>query len=391
MEFLFTIAGGIVLALVVAGLFFYRRGNALARRLETTQQERDQAYVELQQLLAQRDLVTGSIDEGIAFIDTQERMVWMNPIAADIFDSSIRTQVALSDTAWGLEIQPLVREILQHHAEGLEQVVVKDERTFQIQVRAFPNSSQYAAMMLVREVTELQRLGRVRRDFVANISHELRTPVTSVQLLTETLSKELGMQSTFAGELIAKLNQQIDVLRQLAEEMMALALVESGQMPIRLIQVPVVDLAEQALETLRAQIDHKKIQVDCRISNELYALADPDAMRKVFNNLLHNAVKFTPPQGRILLNARRVDDNIEIQMNDTGIGIPARDLPRIFERFYKVKEAYRASDVRGTGLGLAIAKHIVEGHGGKIWAESVEGKGSTFYFTLPAVEPLKPA
>jgi two-component system phosphate regulon sensor histidine kinase PhoR len=255
-------------------------------------------------------------------------------------------------------------------------------------VQAFPIPSHYAAIISIREVTELQRLGRVRRDFVANISHELRTPVTTIQLLVDTLARELPANLPGATDLLGKLREQVGVLNQLAEEMMGLALIESGQMPIRLIETHVIDLVEGTLEVLRTQAEHKGIQIEVQISSELCALADATGVRKVLNNLLHNAIKFTPARGRVHLSAVAVDDNIQIEISDTGCGIPARDLARIFERFYKVDQSRASSGTRGTGLGLAIAKHIVEGHGGKIWAESIEGQGSTFYFTLPACGDL---
>jgi two-component system, OmpR family, phosphate regulon sensor histidine kinase PhoR len=334
-------------------------------------------------MIEQRDLIAQSVDDGILLIDAAEHITWMNPVAANILGAQIGANFSLSDITWGLQIQPLVREILQQRAESLGQIVAQDDRTFQVSVRAFPAESEPAAILLLRDVTELQRLGRVRRDFVANISHELRTPVTSLRLLTDTLAKELTANPA-ATEWIAKLRQQVDVLQQLAEEMMGLALIESGQMPIRLLETRLIDVVDESLKILRAQAEHKQITIAIDVPPDLCALADPEAVRKVINNLLHNAIKFTPTQGRIVVRARAIDDNVEIEITDNGIGIPARELPRIFERFYKTEQGRAAGRERGTGLGLAIAKHIVEGHGGKIWAESSEGKGSTFFFTLPA-------
>jgi two-component system phosphate regulon sensor histidine kinase PhoR len=233
-------------------------------------------------------------------------------------------------------------------------------------------------------VTELQRLGRIRRDFVANISHELRTPVTTLQLVTETLANALRDNLAAAPDLLTKLRGQIELLNQLTEEAMDLALIESGQMPLKLVEAHLAGLLNQVLDLLRPQAEQKQIAIDAQISSDLIVLADSAGAQKVLRNLLHNAIKFTPSGGRISVRARRDADNIEIQVSDTGIGIPAKDLPRIFERFYKADRARAQGEARGTGLGLAIAKHIVEGHGGRIWAESVEGRGSTFHFTLPA-------
>ena len=383
---------GIILLLVFAaliGMWLFDR-RALSAQRQAAQHERNRLRDEVRLARLQRDLVAQSVDEGIILIDAAEEIVLINPVAQNILGKPVDFQFSLSDVERILEIPSIVKEVLEHRAESLSQIIAKDERIFQVSMRAFPSGSELAAIILLREVTELQRLGRVRRDFVANISHELRTPVTTLSLLTDTLSKELTINPALAAELIVKLRQQVDVLQQLAEEMMGLALIESGQMPIRLIEIRLADLAASALEILRAQAELKHITIDAQIPDELCVLADPEGMRKVFNNLLHNAIKFTPSQGRITINARQDGENVLVQIADTGIGIPTRDLPRIFERFYKADQARAASGVRGTGLGLAIAKHIVEGHGGKIWVESVEGKGSSFYFTLPTCERQAP-
>jgi two-component system phosphate regulon sensor histidine kinase PhoR len=369
----------ILLALVILGLvgtimLIERRRQATARALAASQQE-------LRRVRLQDDLITASVAEGILVIDAAKQISFISPAAQEILGND---QFTLAQIERTLNIAPLVRDVLDGRAEALTQTIARAERVFQVTVRAFPDPAEHAALILLRDVTELQRLGRVRRDFVANISHELRTPVTSLHLLTDTLAQELATNPAHAVELVAKLRQQVDVLHQLTEEMMSLALIESGQMPIRLIKIRLAEVVKETLEILRAQADRKHLALDLQIDSTLCALADADGMRKVFNNLIHNAIKFTPPGGHIAIRAQPIGENIQVAIADTGIGIPARDLPRIFERFYKSDSARTANGGRGTGLGLAIAKHIIEGHGGKLWAESIEGKGSTFYFALPA-------
>ena len=375
-----------LLILILGFWLFDRRAKLIRKQLQIAQQERDQIREELRQVRLERDWITSSVGDGILLIDASEQILFMNDVAKKILDLRPQDHYSLKDMAWWLDVQPLIREVLTHRAGSLGQTVVKDERAFQVNVRALPTDARPAAILLIHEVTELQRLGRVRRDFVANISHELRTPVTTLQLLVETLSKELPTNQPRVADWLAKLQEQVGVLQQLAEEMMGLALIESGQMPIRLLETPVIDLVQGALEVLRPQAEHKGIAIETQVPPDLCALADAAGIRKVLNNLLHNAIKFTPARGRIVISARPSDDNIEIQIADTGIGIPARDLSRIFERFYKADQSRAAHASRGTGLGLAIAKHIVEGHGGTIRVESIEGQGSTFYFTLPACE-----
>ncbi len=374
-----TLAGlATILILAVSVWFLKRRGDVALHHLDRVRRE----HAEAQRTLHDLQTVVQNIDESVFLLDRDERIVFLNRAAETLFSAPVNSGQSFSPIAWQLQIQPLIDEILSHRAESLAQTVVKDDRAFQVNVRAGPPQTTCAAMILVSEVTELQRLGRVRRDFVANISHELRTPVTTLRLLADTLSREIDPHSP-ANEWIAKLQGQIDALHQLTNELMDLALIESGQMPIKLVDLAVTDLITQVVELFRAQAERKGIVIQMDVTSDLHVLADPVGAQRVLGNLLHNAIKFTSTQGQVIVRARLVADNIEFQVIDNGIGIPARDLPRIFERFYRVERARMPDEGRGTGLGLAIAKHIVEGHGGRIWAESIEGRGSTFYFTLP--------
>jgi len=178
---------------------------------------------------------------------------------------------------------------------------------------------------------------------------------------------------------------EVDTLTQMVEELLELSRIESGQAPLRLAPTSVAELVIPPVDRLRPQAERAGLEITVLLPPELPpVVADLDRARLVLTNLVHNAVKFTPPGGRITVAAEPAGDEVILSVQDTGVGIPADDLPRIFERFYK---ADRARSGGGTGLGLAIAKHIVQGHGGRIWAESAEGQGSTFHFTLPvAVE-----
>ncbi len=377
------LGAALVAALLIAALF-KRRLDATRREAEAAQRELDRARDELSLLHAQRDTVTRSIAEGVILSDAYGQIVFLNDAAKTLLDLPEALGHSFSEIAWSLQAQPLVDEVLGRRAETLSQTVIQDERAFRVSVRAGAADSSCGAVIVISEVTELQRLGKVRREFVANISHELRTPVTTLQLLADTVANEIRQSPSAATEWLGKMRGQIDVLHQLTTELMDLALIESGQMPIRLVDVEVAELAQQVVTLFQPQLERKQIALVVQAPPGLHALADPDGARRVLSNLLHNAIKFTPTYGHITIRASQAGDNIEIQVEDNGIGIPARDLPRIFERFYKVDRSRVQGETRGTGLGLAIAKHIVEGHGGKIWAESVEGKNSTFHFTLPA-------
>ncbi len=356
--------------------------------LETTRRELRELRQEHAKQWEHLTALTNVTSDGLILLDDETRVVYLNDAARAILGVYEAPGRPLREAPWGYDLVPLVTQVLNEGGEALSQTVVRKDRAFQVRVRAVGKEAQGGVLIGVNEITELQRLGRTRREFVANISHELRTPVASLQLLAETLDGEALQDASFAGELLGKMRAQIDLLRQLTDELLDLALIESGQSPIELLEVQANELVDQALEPLRPQAGRQAIDLTLSIPPDLRVLADPRGIRKVLGNLVHNAIKFTPDGGRIEICAIRRGDNVEFSVADTGRGIPAADLPRIFERFYQVDRARARGQagVRGTGLGLAIAKHIVEGHGGKIRVESTEGQGSTFYFTLPAAD-----
>ena len=354
-----------------------------AAQLRALEQERTNA----QEKLAAFTRVTS---DGIVQVDADGYVMYMNEKARAVLDVTDGLERPLRQVAWGYDLYPLVAQVLNESGSATSQTIVKGERAFHISAVALGDENKRGALLGISEVTELQRLGRARREFVANISHELRTPVTSLQLLADTITDDVLNDKELVTDLLNRARTQIDLLKQLTDELMDLALIESGQAPIRLVTVFAVDLVNEAITPLRPQLERKHITLETHIPPDMEVLADPQAMRKVISNLTHNAVKFTANDGRITLRAvwRNDGADVELAIQDSGIGIPEKDLPRIFERFYKVDRSRTRAfgDLRGTGLGLAISRHIVEAHGGKIWAESVEGKGSTFYFTLPSGE-----
>ncbi|MBE9470118.1 MAG: PAS domain-containing sensor histidine kinase, partial [Chloroflexi bacterium] len=207
------------------------------------------------------------------------------------------------------------------------------------------------------------------------------TPTASLKVLAETLHSGAIDDPAVAKDFLEKMNVETDRLTQMLNELSELSRIESGEASVKTEPIDIGEVATRVVERLEAQADRAGLSVARHIPSELpKALADKEKVEQVLVSLLHNAIKFTPSGGGINLSAEVQGDNVLISVVDTGVGIPADDLPRIFERFYKADKA-RAGG--GTGLGLAIAKHIVEAHGGKIWAESIEGKGSTFTFTLP--------
>lgn len=279
--------------------------------------------------------------------------------------------------------------------EGVEQVetveVSRQGLFLQAIITPFSQAGAESYLVILQDLTRIRRLETVRRDFISNISHELRTPLAGLRALVDTLRGGAIEDQPAARRFLERMDVEVDALTQMVEELLELSRIESGQAPLRLVPTPVADVVIPPVERLRPQAERAGLQIELDVAPETpdagpalpprapHVLADADRARLVLTNLVHNAVKFTPPGGRITVATRPAAGEVIFSVADTGVGIPAADLPRIFERFYK---ADRARSGGGTGLGLAIAKHIVQGHGGRIWAESVVGQGSTFYFTL---------
>jgi two-component system phosphate regulon sensor histidine kinase PhoR len=239
-------------------------------------------------------------------------------------------------------------------------------------------------LTILQDLTRVRRLETVRRDFISNISHELRTPLASLKALVETLRDGAMDDPKAAGRFLNRVETEVDALTQMVQELLELSRVESGQVPLNLVRTDVSELFTRTAERLRPQAERAGLTLSVSLPPDVpRVLADAERMQQVVVNLLHNAIKFTPPGGQVAISAESAGTEVIVSVRDTGVGIAAENLERIFERFYK---ADRARSGGGTGLGLAIAKHIVQAHGGRIWAESVEGKGSVFRFALPVAD-----
>lgn len=236
------------------------------------------------------------------------------------------------------------------------------------------------SLLLVQDLTRVRHLETVRRDFVSNISHELRTPLASLKALTETLQDGALDDPEAARRFLGRISIEVDALTQMAQELLDLSRIEAGQVALDLRPIAPRKLLRSAAERMRLQAERARLSLTVHCPANLPRVqADLPRVEQVLVNLIHNAVKFTRPGGKVALLAEAGEGVVRFAVQDNGSGIPADDLPRIFERFYK---ADRARSGGGTGLGLSISRHLVEAHGGRIWAESREGEGSTFYFTL---------
>lgn len=239
-----------------------------------------------------------------------------------------------------------------------------------------------AGLLVLQDETDIRRAEVIRREFVGNVSHELRTPIASLKALVETLESGALNHRKAAREFLALMHVEVDNLAQLVGELLELSRIESRQMTLRAAAVPPSGIGEEAVRRLLVQADRASVTVIQEVEADLPPVwADSARIIQVLINLIQNALKFTPAGGQVTLDISRCPEGVQFSVRDTGIGVSPADLPRIFERFYKVD---RSRATGGTGLGLAIAKHLVRAHGGRIWAESAgEGQGTTLSFTLP--------
>ena len=251
----------------------------------------------------------------------------------------------------------------------------------QMTVTPLHTTEPNACLIILQDLTRIRQLETVRRDFISNISHELRTPLASLRALVETLRDTALDDPPATLRFLDRAETEVDSLTQMVQELLDLSSLESGRVPLRLQPVAVADILLPAIERFTPQAERAQISLILDLPRGLPPiLADPERIQQVVRNLIHNALKFTPAGGQITILATPHEDEVHISVQDTGIGISAQDLPRIFERFYK---SDRSRQSGGTGLGLAIARHMVQAHGGRIWVKSKEHKGSTFTFTLP--------
>jgi two-component system phosphate regulon sensor histidine kinase PhoR len=328
--------------------------------------------------------VSDNMADGVLILDQEGRVRLINPSAARLLGTAEEEALGLSfaQVTRHHEVIDIWRGCQQAGGERTQLLQIGTEEHFwRVMVTPLEEKDQRGSLVILQDLTELHRLQTVRQDFIGNVSHELRTPLASLRALVDTLRDGALEDPPAAQRFLNHMEMEVDTLTQIIQESLELSRIESGRVPLRLSSTPVTDLVLPALERLGPQAELAGLQVHLDLPEGIpEVLADQERIQQVVTNLVHNAIKFTPVGGEIHVSAGRADDEVVISVRDTGVGIAAEDLPRVFERFYK---ADRARSGGGTGLGLAIAKHIVQAHGGRIWASSTEGQGSTFSFSLP--------
>lgn len=362
-------------------------GDEIRRLQAAFQTMSEHLREQVSQLRAERQKlhsVLKNMKDGILLVDENGKISLINPAAAGMFGIEETRAIGAS-----------LIEIVRHHAivelwertrhseqpQDGEVEVLPEHRFLQLVLTPLGKETGNATLLVFHDLTRERRVERVRRDFVSNVSHELRTPLASLKALVETLQEGALEDPPAAQRFLRQMEIEIDNLTQMVRELLELSRIESGLVPLQRRPVSPCEILRRGAERMRLQAERAglTLQIDCPESlPEVFA--DAERVEQVLVNLTHNAVKFTPPGGEITLGVKQEGQAICFWVRDTGVGIPPEDLERIFERFYKTD---RSRSGEGTGLGLSIARHIVETHGGRIWAESQVQQGSTFFFTLP--------
>jgi two-component system phosphate regulon sensor histidine kinase PhoR len=325
--------------------------------------------------------VLEQMTDGVLIADTEGVISFMNPAAAHMFETQGSSGQRVAVVLRQYQLVESWRRCQESGEAQIETVELPSSRQF-LQLFVLPDPQTGGTLMLVQDLTRVRKLESVRRDFISNVSHELRTPLASLKALTETLRDGALEDPEAAPRFLRRIETEVDALTQMAQELLELSRIESGQVPLELSNVNPSHLLNSSVERMREQAERAGVILKVESKENLPDIqADSARLEQVLVNLIHNSVKFTPLGGLVTLSAERSGNHVCFAVQDTGVGIPDEDLGRIFERFYK---ADRARSGGGTGLGLSISRHIVEAHGGKIWAESREGWGSTFFFTIPS-------
>ena len=349
--------------------------------LRSMHEELDDRFAALRREREESRTLLEALSDGVIAADARGAIVSCNAAARRLLEFRPGDPLPpLTELFHDQQHRALMREVLEGRAVERREMVM-GERTVLVSGRTLPDGS---ALLVMSDVTDMRRLETMRRDFVANVSHELKTPLTAIAGYAETLAAEADPASQAAG-FAATIGQNARRMQQLVDGLLDLSRIESGHWQPKRSIVDIEAAARDAWSPFAERATTARVRFDTAVPREAHALsADPDALRQIFTNLFDNALRHTRTGGTIRAAAQLVADGVVVSVVDTGSGIPAEHLPRIFERFYRVDPG-RARHQGGTGLGLAIVKHLVEAHGGHVEAESVLGHGTTIRLHFPAV------
>jgi two-component system phosphate regulon sensor histidine kinase PhoR len=416
--------GGLLIAFIAAGISLYvsrrisrpiekmkqgaehfARGDLLYRLPETDLEEIGSLADALNQMAAQLDdriktiinqrneleAILSSMEEGVIAFDMDERVISINQAAARIFETIPKHMLnrSIQEVIRNPELQQFVTQALSStdNLEGDITLHHEGERTIYLHSTSLRDSSedQIGVLVVMNDVTKVRRLENIRRDFAANVSHEIKTPLTAIKGFVETLRHGSVKNPEEIERFLGIIEKHVNRLTAILEDLISLSRIEQDdeKKAIKLQKNPIKNVLQTAIGNCREKANLKDITVDYVCEENLFAMIDPTLLEQALVNLLDNAITYSHEGSSVQISAFQKRDSIIISVQDHGTGITKEHLPRIFERFYRADKA-RNRDLGGTGLGLAIVKHITQVHGGYATVESTPGKGSTFSLNLPA-------
>ncbi|WP_159431487.1 two-component system histidine kinase PnpS [Caldanaerovirga acetigignens] len=354
--------------------------NLLAKKLRVTMEENEENKILMNELLE-------SLEDGVLLVDDENKIIFVNASANKIVNLDAKKAVGkkLISVVRHYELNEAVNKAINLGIPVYKEItLLPSDKILKASIIPFKDKREKTAgcIVVVKDLTEIKRIEKMRTDFICNISHELKTPLTSIRGFVETLNDGAYQNPALAKRFLKIIEKEVGRLCRLIDNMLDLSMIEMNQIRLNIKDVCAQEIIKEVGVIFENRLREKDLAYYEKFQEKLPKVkADPDWLRQIFVNLMDNAVKYTPNGGNVWIEAESKGDMVEFRVCDNGRGIPEKDIPRIFERFYRV-DKHRAAGNGGSGLGLAIVKHLVKAFGGDIRVESKVNQGSKFIFTL---------
>jgi two-component system phosphate regulon sensor histidine kinase PhoR len=364
---------------------------SLARAMNQMAEELEHRIQAIIRQGKESETVLSSMMEGVVALDMDERITQLNDAAARLLKASpdALRERSIQEVIRHRRVHEMIHATLSRGETTEDDIAIYQNQEQILNIRCTPlvgaRGQRNGALLVFNDVTRLRRLEMIRREFAANVSHEIKTPLTAIKGFVQTLLEGPVDEEAERQRFLNIIHKHVNRLTVIVDDLMQLSRLEQDEegVPLTMFTAPVKEVIDSAAALCRTKADEKEIKFAIACDPDLTARMDVELMEQAAVNLLDNAVKYSPTGSRVRITVEAVADQITIRFQDNGIGISEKHLPRLFERFYRVDKA-RSRQMGGTGLGLAIVKHIVQAHGGSVSVTSTLGKGSLFTITIPA-------